>query len=65
MIAYHTTCPLCGQDNEPVYLEEADLERYDTGVLVQEAFPYLSSGERELIVTGICTPCWDRSFGEE
>lgn len=64
LIAYMTTCPLCNEDNE-VLIEREDLQKWDDGALVQDAFPYLSSGERELLVTGVCTPCWERSFGEE
>jgi hypothetical protein len=50
-----------------VAVEEADFYRwqgsYDTpGVLIQEAFPYLSNTQREMLMTGYCGPCWDREM---
>ena len=34
------------------------------GVLVQDAFPYLSVGERELIISQTCGECFDKMFAE-
>ena len=31
--------------------------------LIQNAFPDLSTDERELILSGICGECWERIFG--
>jgi hypothetical protein len=33
--------------------------------LVQHAFPYLSAGQRELLVSGVCGKCFDDMFGDE
>ena len=35
------------------------------GVHLQNAFPYLSASERELIKSGTCGKCWDKMFPEE
>lgn len=40
-------------------------ERYDEGVLIQDAFPFLTPDEREFMMTGITPEEWDRLFGEE
>jgi hypothetical protein len=32
--------------------------------LAQDAFPYLSAGERELLISGTCDECWNKMFGE-
>jgi hypothetical protein len=32
---------------------------------VQDAFPYLSAGEREQIMTGTHPECWEKMFPEE
>ena len=64
MIQLRMTCPLCNSENT-VDMEEAELEAYDNGALIQEAFPNHSAGDRELVKTGICTPCWDRTLGED
>ena len=34
------------------------------GELIQDALPELSAGERELLISGTCDPCWDELFGD-
>ena len=58
----HTNCPLCGTYSE-VHINMHDYMAWRNGAPIQDAMPYLSAGDRELLKTGICTPCWDRSFG--
>ena len=36
-----------------------DLDRYYGGLLLQDAFPHLTPGEREFIKTGITDDEWD------
>ncbi len=57
-----TRCPFCGRANE-VEVNEADYLDWQDGVLVQDAFPYLSADEREALVSGICPTCWESTFG--
>lgn len=57
-------CPFCGEYHE-VLVREADLVAWHDGELVQNAFPYLSADEREIFVSGICSKCWTKTFGEE
>jgi hypothetical protein len=38
---------------------------WQTGMLIQDAFPMLSADEREFIKTGITPEEWDAAFGEE
>ena len=59
-----TTCPFCGRANE-VAVNEEDYWDWDDGALVQNAFPYLSADEREMLISGICPKCWDKMFEEE
>ena len=42
-----------------------DLAAYEDGALIQDAFPYLTSGQRELILTGISDEMWGNMFGDE
>jgi hypothetical protein len=42
-----------------------DLAAYEDGALIQDAFPYLTSGQRELILTGINDEMWGDMFGDE
>jgi len=42
-----------------------DLFRYRQGAYVQDAFPYLSDGDREWLLTGISPAAWDEFMGPE
>lgn len=59
-----TQCPFCGRGNE-VEVNEADYWDWQDGMMAQDAFPYLSADEREMLITGICPQCWDRCFGSD
>jgi len=55
-------CIKCGSTTN-IAVEQDDLKRYmNKEGLVQEIFPYLSSDERELIISGICPACWNKIF---
>ena len=56
-----TACPFCGHVNE-IVVSEADYWDWQNGALVQDAFPYLSADEREMLISGICPTCWDGMF---
>jgi hypothetical protein len=38
---------------------------WQSGMLIQDAFPMLSAGEREFIKTGITPQEWDEMFKDE
>lgn len=59
-----TQCPFCGRGNE-VEVNETDYWDWDDGMMVQDAFPYLSAGEREMLISGCCSTCWNKMFGGE
>ena len=40
-------------------------EAWQSGVLIQNAFPTLDAGEREFIKTGITPAEWDSLFGSD
>lgn len=60
-----TVCPMCGHANEIAVNEEDYYDWSFDGVLVQDAFPYLSADEREMLISGICPKCWNKLFSEE
>jgi hypothetical protein len=63
LLTVETVCPFCGRVNE-VDVYEEDLVAWVNGdKLVQDAFPYLSADEREMLISGICPTCWDSMFG--
>jgi hypothetical protein len=39
-----------------------DVEKYDNGMSVQDAFPYLTPGEREMFISQFCEACFDAMF---
>jgi len=57
-------CPFCGEYHE-VLVSEADFVNWQGGELAQVAFPYLSGDEREILISGICSACWDKMFPSE
>lgn len=59
-----TTCPFCGKENE-IEVNSFDYLAWEAGELIQNAFPYLTAEEREMINTGICDKCWNNTFGTE
>ena len=59
-----TQCPFCGTKRD-VTVEAKGFRKWQGGALVQDAFPTLSSTDREALITGICNPCWEASFGED
>lgn len=57
-------CRQCGVVHK-VRVGLDDLEAWQSGEnLVQEAFPYLSAEQRELLLTRICSDCWNNMFGQ-
>lgn len=50
----------CSQEQ----LEEG-LAKQAQGILIQDAFPFLTADEREFMLTGILPEEWDAMFGEE
>lgn len=46
-------------------ITEAEIDAYTCGALVQDAFPRLSAGEREFLMTGITPAEWNATFAEE
>lgn len=56
-----TRCPFCGHAHE-VEVNEMDYWDWEDGMCAQDAFPYLSADEREMLISGICPDCWDSMF---
>jgi hypothetical protein len=52
------------QDTHYMEVKTIDLAAYEDGELIQSAFPYLTPGQRELLVTGITDEMWDDMFGD-
>lgn len=46
-------------------VNKADYFDWYQGLLIQKAFPYLTDGIRELLISNICPKCWEKMFGSE
>ena len=63
-------CMLTGRDHTmyipmtPAYFQDA-VDAWKGGLLIQDAFPNLTPGEREFIKTGITPKVWKETFGED
>lgn len=57
-------CQFCKKNNVVKFNRE-DFFDWTNGKLIQDAFPYLSVSERELIKTRICPSCWNRIFNDD
>lgn len=42
-----------------------DFRDWQNGKLAQDAFPYLTSSEREILISSTCENCWNKLFGSE
>lgn len=45
-----------------VDVKQTDLDAFEDGALIQDAFPYLTNEQRELIITGITEEMWGEMF---
>jgi len=63
----HTLMLFCGMCNKTVEVQVKleDYCRYVQGELIQNCFPYLSDGEREMLITQTCEECFDSLFTED
>lgn len=57
-------CQVCGQDSV-VAVSDESYEKLKAGAFVQEAFPELSPGDRELLISGMHPECWDSLFADD
>ena len=58
------TCAMCGESH-CVAVNESDFYAWKGGKLIQDAMPYLSVGERELLISHTCDSCFDTLFGDD
>ena len=63
MVQVNTNCRKCG-DGLSVTAGLEDLTRWRGGGLIQNAMPYLTLDEREILQTKTCGKCWDLMFPE-
>ena len=52
-------------ENHYMDVKQIDLVAYQDGAHIQDAFPYLTADQRELILTGMTDEMWKDAFGDE
>lgn len=58
--------PLSGKEHTlDLPITQVQVDAYNTGALVQDAFPNLDADEREFLLTGITAEEWLDTFGPE
>jgi hypothetical protein len=57
-------CRICGKTVNLV-IEQEDFKKFKNREgAVQNIFPYLSADEREMLISGICSDCWEELFNK-
>ena len=57
-------CKYCDYE-EVITVAEADYISWHNGKFAQDCFPYLTAGQRELMISNTCDDCWNRFFPDE
>lgn len=58
------TCPFCSKKST-LDVDHNQYKKFVQGELVQRAFPKLKASQRELLITGMCQDCQDKTFGKD
>ncbi len=58
------TCIVCNE-YEVWTLNRQAVESWQGGELIQNAFPDMTMGDRELLISGTHSSCWDKLFPKE
>ena len=57
-------CKYCDH-TEKVYVDEPDYNAWHNGELIQDCFPHLTAGQRELMLSNTCDASWKKFFPED
>ena len=58
-------CPICGEEHTVEVFAQDYFNWNSLGMHTQDAFPYLSDNEREMLISGVCPTCWEQMFGSD
>lgn len=62
----HVNCVLCQERHTLIVKSTKGYEAWQNGQKhIQDALPELTTDQREMLLSGICPTCWDKTFGEE
>ena len=57
-------CRLCGSPQQ-IVAPVSSFMAWHSGEYVQNAFPLLSAGDREMLISQTCDKCWKDMFGDD
>jgi len=61
--SYNVRCNLCSKEYN-IIADRNDMEAWVSGdKYIQDALDYLSSAERELLISHTCNTCWIEMYG--
>ena len=60
-ITVEATCMMC-RKTKALKLPASGYAAYKSGVLIQRAMPTVPEGDRELLISQTCGPCFDKLF---
>ena len=60
--AFTVVCRHC-ETSHTLLVNITDVAEWKLGKYIQDAMPYLSVDERELLISGTCGTCFDKMFG--
>lgn len=63
-LSFDGPCIYCKKAHHLKVDAEAAIKFRDGGY-AQNCFPELTPGEREFLISGICSDCWDKMFKED
>lgn len=58
------SCRVC-QKRVEIKVKHADFHKWQSGMLIQNAMPYLSKQDREMLISGTCDACFNKLFPKE
>jgi hypothetical protein len=62
---FNVVCKLCGSEHG-IWLNKKDFDDWqNNNGYIQDLLDYLTSSERELLISATCDDCWKRMYGDE
>jgi len=61
----HTECLECGAKKVIIIAEKQYIALYARNAHIQDIIPEVAIQDRELLISGICGPCFDRLVSED
>ena len=61
---FQVTCRECNTEH-CFTVDTTDAKWRELDHVIQHAFPYLEAWEREMLLSGLCDPCWKKKFDND